>query len=379
MTVGLHRRHRGHPGRNPPGHGEDGHRSQRAGSRTTRWLSRYWGDACAETTSQGPPLHDGPSLTAAAGGRGPAGEERGFHAVAVDARARVRRGIATRSTHPFGLVVNADGGRCYARGRSGRRTVSDMGGGNLAAARAIGYAIWDARVKGLFLHPMYGPRYRDGHPGRPLPASYAWTARRWPPPADGSTRPSTGPGGDFTMAGKDAGSTEGLDPRRATGRSASDTPPSTAFPCGRGSTHLHRGRRHERGAVRTADGRHPGNVFAAGEIMSQHPGQRLTRRFGDDRWHGLGRIDGREEARHARGLTCPGPRDFENRGARGRAAEARPCPRNDAVSRSRSFRPGRPVRRGPPAAESLQRPAVLLRGLLPLWPDARDAHRLQRR
>src|SRR5215472_3863535 len=109
------------------------------------WLRRYWGDAADNYLIRGPRDNDGRVLAALyAHGAARAGEERGFHAVAVDARSPCfDGGIATRlDSIPFGIVVNADGRRFYDEGEE---------------IWPKPYSIWDSKVSGLFLPPMYGP------------------------------------------------------------------------------------------------------------------------------------------------------------------------------------------------------------------------------
>ena len=67
------------------------------------WLRRYWGSAADNFLIRGPATNDGRVLAALyALGAARAGQERGFHAVAIDARSpRFDGGIATRlDSHP---------------------------------------------------------------------------------------------------------------------------------------------------------------------------------------------------------------------------------------------------------------------------------------
>ena len=67
------------------------------------WLHRYWGDAVSNYIIRGTPYNDGHVLSLLyAAGAASAGQERGFHAIAVDARApKFDGGIATTARcHP---------------------------------------------------------------------------------------------------------------------------------------------------------------------------------------------------------------------------------------------------------------------------------------
>jgi tricarballylate dehydrogenase len=270
------------------------------------WLSRYWGDAARNYHVRGPRYNDGTVLDLLLrGGAAPAGEERGFHAVAVDARSpKFDGGIATRlDSIPFGIVVNADGRRFYDEGEDIWPKRYAIWGGNLARQPGqIGYALWDAKVQGLFLPPMYGAYRDDTLAGlaRQLgldPGAVAATADGFNAAVD------RGPGGDFTMAGKDGRRTEGIEPPKSNWAQRLDTPPFYGVPMRPGITFTYLGVAvTERARVRTADGGTLGNVFAAGEIMSGNIlSSGYLAGFGMTIGTVWGRIAGREAARHARG------------------------------------------------------------------------------
>ena len=129
------------------------------------WLRRYWGDAADNYLIRGPRDNDGRVLAALyAHGAARAGEERGFHAVAVDARSpRFDGGIATRlDSIPFGIVVNSAGRRFYDEGEEIWPKRYAIWGRNIAEQPGqIAYSIWDAKVARLFLPPMYAPAQAD--------------------------------------------------------------------------------------------------------------------------------------------------------------------------------------------------------------------------
>ena len=128
------------------------------------WLRRYWGDAADNYLIRGTADNDGQVLAALyAHGAARAGEERGFHAVAIDARSpRFDGGIATRlDSIPFGIVVNRDGQRFSDEGQDlWPKRYASWGALLAGQPGQIGYSIWDAKARGLFLPPMYRPPVR---------------------------------------------------------------------------------------------------------------------------------------------------------------------------------------------------------------------------
>jgi tricarballylate dehydrogenase len=270
------------------------------------WLRRYWGDAAQNYHIRGPRYNDGTVLDLLLrGGAEQAGEERGFHAVAVDARSpKFDGGIATRlDSIPFGIVVNADGRRFYDEGEDVWPKRYAIWGGNIARQRGqIAYALWDARVHGAFLPPMYGAYRDDTLDGlsRQLgldPGTVRATVDGFNAAVD------RGPGGDFTMAEKDGRRTEGVDPPKSNWAQRLDTPPFYGVPMRPGITFTYLGVAvTERARVRTVDGAGFGNVFAAGEIMSGNIlSSGYLAGFGMTIGTVWGRIAGAEAACHARG------------------------------------------------------------------------------
>ena len=83
------------------------------------WLRRYWGDAVDNYVIRGTPYNDGRVLANLLDkGAATAGDPKGFHAVALDARSpKFDGGIATRlDSVPFGIAVNKHGKRFYDEG-----------------------------------------------------------------------------------------------------------------------------------------------------------------------------------------------------------------------------------------------------------------------
>ena len=129
------------------------------------WLARYWGEAARNYIIRGPVYNDGTMLQALYDlGAASAGEEKGFHSTAVDARSpRFDGGIATRlDSIPFGVVVNRFAKRFYDEGEELWPKRYAIWGRNIAEQDGqIAYAIWDSKVTRLFLPPMYGPIRAD--------------------------------------------------------------------------------------------------------------------------------------------------------------------------------------------------------------------------
>ena len=264
------------------------------------WLRRYWGDAADNYLIRGSADNDGRVLAALyAHGAARAGAERGFHAVAIDARSpRFDGGIATRlDSIPFGIVVNARGVRFYDEGEDLWPKRYAIWGRNVAEQPGqIGYSIWDAKVQGLFLPPMYPPSTAGsvGALAAALgldPGAVVATVR--------SFNAAIRPGGRFDPSGLDSCSTEGLSPAKTHWAQPIDTPPFYGVPLRPGITFTYLGVAvTEQARVLRTDGSVLRNVFAAGEIMS---GNILSTGylagFGLTIGHVWGRIAGAEAAR----------------------------------------------------------------------------------
>jgi tricarballylate dehydrogenase len=276
------------------------------------WLSRYWGDAASNYHVRGPVYNDGTVLALLLGaGAEQAGEERGFHAVAVDARSpKFDGGIATRlDSIPFGIVVNTAGQRFCDEGEDIWPKRYASWGGNIARQPGqLAYALWDAKVHGAFLPPMYGSYRDDSLAGlaRQLgvdPAAVAATVAGFNAGVDRGPGGGREGSGAVTMAAPDGRGTAGVDPPKSNWAQRLDTPPFYGVPMRPGITFTYLGVAVTAAArVRRAGGGVFGNVFAAGEIMS---GNILTSGylagFGMTIGTVWGRIAGTEAARHAAG------------------------------------------------------------------------------
>jgi tricarballylate dehydrogenase len=264
------------------------------------WLRRYWGEAADNYLIRGSADNDGRVLAALyAHGAARAGEERGFHAVAIDARSpRFDGGIATRlDSIPFGIVVNRDGLRFYDEGEELWPKRYAIWGRNVAEQPGqIAYSLWDAKVRRLFLPPMYPPVSAGSVQELAValglsPDTLAATVR--------SFNAAIQPGGRFDPGGLDTCATAGLSPPKSHWAQPLDTPPFYAVPLRPGITFTYLGVAvTEQARVLRTDGSVLRNVFAAGEIMS---GNILSTGylagFGLTIGHVWGRIAGTEAAR----------------------------------------------------------------------------------
>ena len=233
------------------------------------WLRRYWGDAADNFLIRGPATNDGRMLAALyCRGAARAGQERGFHAVAIDARSpRFDGGIATRlDSIPFSVVVNTSGERFYDEGEDLWPKRYAIWGRLIAGQDGqIAYSVWDSKVNRLFLPPMYGPVAAPDVAGvaRALgldPHALATTVARY--------NKAVVPGA-FDPSRLDGCRTDGLSPAKSNWAQPIDTPPFYGIAMRPGITFTFMGVRvTEEARVVTVDGGTLGNVFAAGEIMS---------------------------------------------------------------------------------------------------------------
>jgi tricarballylate dehydrogenase len=238
------------------------------------WLRRYWGDAAGNFLVRGPATNDGLVLAALYGlGAARAGQERGFHSVAIDARSpRFDGGIATRiDSIPFSVVVNSAGERFYDEGEELWPKRYAIWGRNIAGQPGqIAYSIWDSAVNRLFLPPMYGPVSAGDVAGvaRALGlAPDAVTAT-----VAGFNKAVAAAGFDpsrFDPSRLDGCVADGLVPPKSNWARPIDTPPFYGIAMRPGITFTFMGVQVTPEArVRTTDGGAFRNVFAAGEIMS---------------------------------------------------------------------------------------------------------------
>jgi tricarballylate dehydrogenase len=191
--------------------------------------------------------------------------------VAVDARSpKFDGGIATRlDCIPFGVVLNNRGERFYDEGEDIWPKRYAIWGGNIAGQPdQIAYAIWDSKVQGMFLPPMY-----DSYSGSTIEdvgaqmgidgaaAARAVKAFNDAVPADAVAR--------FDPAGLDGVHTCDISPPKSNWALPIDTAPYFGIPMRPGVTFTYMGVAvRDDARIRRVDGSVFENVFAAGEIMS---------------------------------------------------------------------------------------------------------------
>lgn len=268
------------------------------------WLAKYWGDAAYNYHIRGPRHNDGLVLSLLLGvGARRAGEEKGFHSVAVDARSpKFDGGIATRQDCiPFGVVLNTEGRRFYDEGEDIWPKRYAIWGGNIARQpNQKAFAFWDAAVEGLFLSPMYGAISGDtiGEVARKLGLDAA-TCEEEIARYNASVSPTARE--RFDPSGKDGVGTEGVTPVKSNWAQPLDTPPFSAVPMVPGITFTYMGVRVDDSArIQRESGGRFANLFAAGEIMSGNVlSSGYMAGFGMTIGTVWGRIAGKEAAHHA--------------------------------------------------------------------------------
>lgn len=233
------------------------------------WLRRYWGDAADNYIIRGTPHNDGHVLSRLyKAGAAPMGEERGFHAIAVDARApKFDGGIATRlDTIPFGIVLNKYSKRFYDEGEEVWPKRYAIWGGHIARQDdQIAYSLWDSKVNDLFLPPMYGVSESQ--------TLGALAVELGLPPAQVETEVANYNAavvdGVFNPRILDDCHTSGLEPAKSHWAQRLDRPPFYGIAMRPGITFTYMGVAvRADGRVRHQDGSQFDNIFAAGEIMS---------------------------------------------------------------------------------------------------------------
>lgn len=265
------------------------------------WLKECWGAAADNFIIRGSPYNTGRVLRLLLDrGVKAVGDARQCHAVAVDARApKFDGGIVTRlDCIPFGIVVNTHAERFYDEGEDfwpKRYAVW----GRLVAQQPdqIAYVIFDSKVLGQFMPPVFPPVVADsirelaGAIGLP-PEALEATVTRY----NRAVR-----AGAFDPATLDSCGTQGLDPPKSHWALPLDRPPFHAHALRPGITFTYLGVGVDaRARVLMADGGPAANLYAAGEIMAGNVlGRGYLAGFGMTIGSVFGRIAGREAAAHA--------------------------------------------------------------------------------
>jgi tricarballylate dehydrogenase len=236
----------------------------------TEWLRRYWGAAADNYIIRGTPYNDGHLLACLYdAGAARSGQERGFHAIAVDARApKFDGGIATRlDTIPFGIVVDDSGRRFYDEGEDvWPKRYASWGRHIAERPKQIAYSLWDSKVSELFLPPMYGWTRADSIRGVAAALGVDQDAVAATVAAFNAAVEA---GSTFDPKRLDGCATAGLRPNKTNWAQPLDTPPYYGIAMRPGVTFTYMGVRINRHArVVHQDGEPFDNLFACGEIMS---------------------------------------------------------------------------------------------------------------
>ena len=266
------------------------------------WLGRYWGEAAANYIIRGTPHNDGTVLAALLeAGALSRGNERGFHAVAVDARSpRFDGGIVTRvDSVPFGIVVNRHGERFYDEGEDiWPKRYATWGGLIARQPGQIAYSILDSKPWGHFIPPLYPPYY--GSTICELADALGIDSEALARTVESFNRAAHD--GDAAFSGeRDGRRTTGLAIPKSNWAITIDRPPYYAYPLRPGITFTYLGVAIDERARVLRNGSSFDNLFAAGEIMAGN----ILRKgylagFGMTIGTVFGRIAGTEAARVAR-------------------------------------------------------------------------------
>lgn len=234
------------------------------------WLGEYWGSAVDNFIIRGSRFNDGSLLRILfRNGAHRIGDPKQFHSIAVDARSpRSEGGIVTRiDSLPFGIVVNKRGKRFYDEGEDlwpKRYAIW----GKLIAEQPdqLAFSIFDSRVLGTYLPPLYPPFVSDSHRGLAEQLEVDRDALLETLANYNSHLVSKSA---FDSARLDGNSTDGLTPPKSHWALPIDRPPFYAYPLRPGITFTYMGIEVTKDARIVGTGQRPfENAFAAGEIMA---------------------------------------------------------------------------------------------------------------
>jgi tricarballylate dehydrogenase len=273
------------------------------------WLRRYWGAAVDNYVIRGTPYNDGRVLAAMLDkGAATAGDPKGFHAVALDARSpKFDGGIATRlDSVPFGIAVNRFGRRFYDEGEDFWPKRYAIWGRLIAEQPdQTAYSIIDSRMLDRFLTSLYRPF--EGATIDEL-ATQLGLDRQAVSQTVAEFNAAIRPGGTFDPGALDDCATQGLQPAKSHWAVPIEVPPFYGYPLRPGITFTYLGLAVDESArVQMAGGDTMQNLFAAGEIMS---GNILSSGYlgglGLTIGTVFGRIAGTAAAKHVLSLTDGG-------------------------------------------------------------------------
>jgi tricarballylate dehydrogenase len=234
------------------------------------WLAQYWGEGAHNYIVRGPRTNDGLVLKSLLRHDAQiAGEPRGFHSVAVDARSpKFDGGIATRvDCIPFGVVLNSEGARFYDEGEEIWPKRYAIWGGQIALQPGqIAYALWDSKVNRLFLPPMFG--VTSGRTVGEVATALGFDGDIAEKTVNDFNESVPAGAHDFDPRDKDGVATVGLTPPKSNWAQPLDKPPYYGVALRPGVTFTYMGVRIDSAAhVQRTIGKFA-NVLAAGEVMS---------------------------------------------------------------------------------------------------------------
>ncbi len=265
------------------------------------WLGLYWGDAAQNFAIRGTPFNRGRMLRVLLDhGAKAVGNEREFHAVAVDARGpQFDGGIVTRlDTVPFGIVLNKYGKRFSDEGFDIWPKRYAVWGGLIAREDdQIAYSVVDSRMASEFMPSAFPAMQFNTIHDMALafdldPEVVEQTIAEY----NAAVKPGT-----FDPTKLDDCHTEGLEPAKSHWAVKIEEPPFIAYPLRPGITFTYYGLGVNREAHVLSEGGSPmPNLFAAGEVMSGNIlGRGYMAGFGMTIGSVWGRIAGREAAKSA--------------------------------------------------------------------------------
>jgi len=263
------------------------------------WLKEYWGEAAENFIIRGTPYNKGRVLRQLLdNGARPVGRPKGFHAIALDARApKFDGGIVTRlDSVPFGIVVNKRAERFYDEGEDFWPKRYAIWGTLIAGQpEQEAYSIVDEKSIEMFLPSVFPPVKAESilELGETLhldPIKLEQTVDTF----NASIKTGT-----FDPTNLDDCATAGLEPPKTHWARPIDTPPFYGYPLRPGITFTYLSVTvNKQAQVIFGEDQISPNIFAAGEMMSGNIlGKGYLAGFGMTIGTVFGRIAGREAAR----------------------------------------------------------------------------------
>jgi tricarballylate dehydrogenase len=265
------------------------------------WLGLYWGEAANNFFIRGTPYNTGRMLRIFLDkGAKAVGNEKEFHAVAVDARSpQFDGGIVTRlDTVPFSIAVNKYGRRFSDEGIDIWPKRYAVWGGLIARQDdQIAYSIMDSKAATTFMPSAFpAMKANSVHELALMMGLESETVVQTVTEYNAAVKPGT-----FDTTKLDDCHTEGLEIEKSHWAQTIDTPPFIGYPLRPGITFTYYGLGvNECAEVLDQQGKPMPNLYAAGEVMSGNIlGKGYMAGFGMTIGSVWGRIAGKEAAQHA--------------------------------------------------------------------------------